>query len=188
MLNLIPNPHPLVFQLFAVSCYKWGARGLWIIRLPCSVGYTLFLLISTKLQVKSGNDRPPAMQTGYKYSLCTVHYLYKQIQDVHKCTCTVTSLSPQKLMFSFCYFFVVMCVFVLFLSVSLQCKDHHGVLSPPILWLSLCRNPGWHHIPHGHRIWRHVTRGPLLVQSKSIVSRSVPSSSLSCFQACNLLS
>lgn len=73
--------------------------------IPCSMGYTLFLLTSTKLQASSH-----AAQTGYKYSLCTVHYLYKQIQDVHKCTCTVTSLSPHKLMFPFCYFFVVMCV------------------------------------------------------------------------------
>lgn len=148
--------------------------------IPCSMGYTLFLLTSTKLQASSH-----AAQTGYKYSLCTVHYLYKQIQDVHKCTCTVTSLSPHKLMFPFCYF-LSWCVCACF--VSLQCKDHHGVLSPPILWLSLCWDPGWHHVPHGHWVWRHVTRGPLLVQSKSIVRRSEPSSSSSCFQACSLLS
>lgn len=86
MLNLIPNPHPLVFQLFAVSYYKWGARGLWIIRLPCSVGYTLFLLISTKLQVREWQTSSHAdrLQVQFVYSTlslqadtrCTQVYMY----------------------------------------------------------------------------------------------------------------
>ena len=162
-------------------------RGLWIIRLPCSEGYTLFLLISTKLHVREwqASSQADRLQVQFVYSTLSLQADTRCTQVYMHCDLAIPTKTNVFVLLFLCR---DVCVFVLFLSVSLQCKDHHGVLSPPILWLSLCRNPGWHHVPHGHRIWRHVTRGPLLVQSKSIVSRSVPSSSLSCFQACNLLS